>query len=64
MSTLSTVVYDYRVTMENDTILEISGYCDRDSLNYFSLENILFKNKLSELQKLRNELKDSLMKAI
>jgi len=60
----STSVDDYKILIHNDTTYKIHGHCDWDSLDYFSLERLLFSEHFNDLEKKRISLKDSINKLL
>ncbi len=61
---LSSSIDDYRIDILNDTTYNINGHCDWDSLDYFSIEKLLFKEHFNDLEKRRISLKDSINKLL
>lgn len=59
----STSIKDYTITFANDTI-KIRGDCDWDSLDFFSLRQLLFKDKFEELELKKSNLINDLNKKI
>ncbi len=60
----STSVDDYNIVIHNDTTYKIHGHCDWDSLDYFTIEKLLFKEHFNDLEKRRVSLKDSINKLL
>lgn len=52
---LSTSIKDYTITIEQDT-LKIRGECEWDSLDFFTLRQLLFKDKFAELELKKSNL--------
>lgn len=52
---LSTSIKEYTITFANDTI-KIRGDCDWDSLDFFSLRQLLFKDKFEQFELKKSNL--------
>jgi hypothetical protein len=59
----STSIKDYTITYAKDTI-KIKGDCEWDSLDFFSLRHLLFKDKFEELELKKSKLIDDLNRKV
>lgn len=59
----SSSIKDYTITFAKDTI-KIRGDCDWDSLDFFSLRQLLFKDKFEELELKKSNLINGLNKKV
>ena len=59
----STSIKEYTVTFANDTI-KIKGDCEWDSLDFFSLRQLLFKDKFEQLELKKSNLINDLNKKV
>ena len=60
----SSSIDKYNITINNDTTYKIYGHCDWNGLDYFSIEKLLFKEHINNLNYARNNLKDSVIKEL